>query len=270
MRIGELAALVGITPRAVRHYHHLGLLPEPARRSSGYRAYGVREAVPLARPRRLTELGLGLDEVRDVLADDAGREVVEVLEEVDEDLGRQEAVVQERRAQLASLPPQARAGQLSAEGPLSPELTRLLAGPGELPDSPMAVKDREHLAFLDAALPEEKWIRPITALHGIRECAEEAYGLLEALAGVHAQAPQVIRAAAALAALLPDETAAHVADDRPGGIADTILRAPGPGPGGGRQRRTRIHETTTGGHGMTTSKPRRPGPHSPPRHGEFS
>ncbi|MGW8882422.1 hypothetical protein ACWGPC_58305, partial [Streptomyces mirabilis] len=86
-----------------------------------------------------------------------------------------------------------RAGQLSAEGPLSPELTRLLAGPGELPDSPMAVKDREHLAFLDAALPEEKWIRPITALHGIRECAEEVYGLLEALAGVHAQAPAARR-----------------------------------------------------------------------------
>jgi len=48
-------------------------------------------------------LGLGLDEVRDVLADDKARELVEVLEELDEDLGRQEAVIRERRARLAPL-----------------------------------------------------------------------------------------------------------------------------------------------------------------------
>ncbi|GAA4240098.1 hypothetical protein GCM10022254_63580 [Actinomadura meridiana] len=31
MRIGELAALVRVSTRAVRHYHHVGLLPEPER-----------------------------------------------------------------------------------------------------------------------------------------------------------------------------------------------------------------------------------------------
>ncbi|MDJ0383019.1 MerR family transcriptional regulator [Streptomyces sp. G-G2] len=68
MRIGEIAALVGVTTRAIRHYHHVGLPPEPERRPNGYRAYSVRDAVLLARVRRLTELGLSLDEVRDVLA----------------------------------------------------------------------------------------------------------------------------------------------------------------------------------------------------------
>ena len=82
MRIGEIAELVGVTTRAIRHYHHVGLLPEPERRPNGYRAYGVRDAVLLARVRRLVELGLGLDEVRDVLADDAGRELAEVLAEL--------------------------------------------------------------------------------------------------------------------------------------------------------------------------------------------
>ncbi|WP_157880243.1 MerR family DNA-binding transcriptional regulator, partial [Streptomyces katrae] len=38
MRIGEIAALVGVTTRAVRHYHHVGLLPEPGRRANRYRA----------------------------------------------------------------------------------------------------------------------------------------------------------------------------------------------------------------------------------------
>jgi DNA-binding transcriptional MerR regulator len=68
MRIGELAVTVGVTTRAVRHYHHLGLLPEPERRPNGYREYTLRHAVALARIRRPTELGLGLAEVRDARA----------------------------------------------------------------------------------------------------------------------------------------------------------------------------------------------------------
>lgn len=49
MRIGEIATLVGLTTRAIRHYHPVGLLPEPERRPDGYRAYSVRDAVLLAR-----------------------------------------------------------------------------------------------------------------------------------------------------------------------------------------------------------------------------
>lgn len=60
MRIGEIAALVGVTTRAIRRYHQVGLLPEPERRPNRYRAYSVRDAVLLARVRRLTELGAEL------------------------------------------------------------------------------------------------------------------------------------------------------------------------------------------------------------------
>ncbi|MFK3735683.1 MerR family transcriptional regulator [Streptomyces sp. NPDC088090] len=204
MRIGEIAALVGVTPRAVRHYHHLGLLPEPARLANGYREYGIRDAVLLARVRRLTELGLGLDEVRDVLADDAGRELVEVLEELDADLARQEAVVRERRARLAGLLGAARAGRLPAEGPVSPELAALLAGVGELPDSPMAVKDREILALLDTVVPEAERIRLMGLMREVAGSAGHVYGLLDALVGVPVDDPRVEEAARALAAVLPD------------------------------------------------------------------
>ena len=58
MRIGEIAGLVGISTRAIRHYHRVGLLAEPARKANGYREYSLRDAVELARVRRLTELGL--------------------------------------------------------------------------------------------------------------------------------------------------------------------------------------------------------------------
>jgi DNA-binding transcriptional MerR regulator len=70
MWIGELAGLVGISTRAIRHYHHVGLLAEPARKANGYREYSMRDAVELARVRRLTELGLSLDELADSPADD--------------------------------------------------------------------------------------------------------------------------------------------------------------------------------------------------------
>ena len=40
MRIGELAGLVGISTRAIRHYHRVGPLPEPARTANGYRIAG--------------------------------------------------------------------------------------------------------------------------------------------------------------------------------------------------------------------------------------
>ncbi len=146
MRIGEIAALVGVTSRAIRHYHHIGLLPEPARRANGYRAYTVRDAVLLARIRRLTEIGLSLDEVRDVLADDAGREPAEVLGELDADLARQEREIRERRQVLAALletPP-------ASDGPLSPALATLLER-APAAGSPAAAKDREHLLLLDAA-----------------------------------------------------------------------------------------------------------------------
>ncbi|MEU4192031.1 MerR family transcriptional regulator [Kribbella sp. NPDC026611] len=210
MRIGELAALVGVTPRAVRHYHQLGLLPEPARRSNGYREYALRDAVVLARIRRLSELGLGLDEVRNVLAGTEGRDLVEVLEELDDDLGRQEAVLGERRTRLAALLAQARAGHLAADGPLSPELTALLADLGERSNSPMAAKDREHLAYFDTVLPEETRGDLMAVLRGMGPHAAQVYAVLDALADLHPDDPQVRRSAAALAALLPDTLAAHL------------------------------------------------------------
>src|SRR5580704_1006701 len=120
MRIGELAGLVGISTRAIRHYHRVGLLPEPVRKANGYREYSLRDAVELARVRRLTELGLGLDEVGDVLAGDAGRDLAEILRELDADLARQEADLSQRRARLGQLLRQAEAGgQQSEQAPAS-------------------------------------------------------------------------------------------------------------------------------------------------------
>ncbi len=71
-----------------------------------------------------------------MLAGDEGRGLVEVLQELADDLARQEAVLRERRERLAVLLAEAPAGHLPADGPVSPEFAALLAGLGELPASP--------------------------------------------------------------------------------------------------------------------------------------
>ncbi|MGW4422005.1 helix-turn-helix domain-containing protein [Streptosporangium sp. NPDC004631] len=102
MRIGEPAALAGVSTRTVRH-HHLGLLPEPVRLANGYREYRLRDAVTLARIRQLAGLGLSLYELRDALVDDEGRELREVLLELDADLAKEQEAISVRRDRLAVL-----------------------------------------------------------------------------------------------------------------------------------------------------------------------
>ncbi|MFJ8631013.1 MerR family transcriptional regulator [Streptomyces sp. NPDC093568] len=209
MRIGELAAAVGVTTRTVRHYHHQGLLPEPERRPNGYREYTLRHAVVLARIRRLTELGLGLAEVRDVLAEDAGKDLVEVLGELDEDLARQEVAIRERRERLRAL--LETDGAVTAEGPVSPRLAALFQDMAQVTDSPMAAKDREMLALIEStADPEGREqlmgaLGHALALPGGKERALAAYALLDELVDADPTDPRVDEAARALADCLPPE-----------------------------------------------------------------
>ncbi|MFD3355247.1 MerR family transcriptional regulator [Streptomyces fradiae] len=234
MRIGEVARLAGITTRAVRHYHHVGLLPEPPRLGNGYRAYGLRDAVLLVRVRRLTELGLSLDEVRDVLADDAGRDLAEVLEELDDDLARQEAEVRVRRERLAVLLEQAREGRLPAEGPVSPELAALFADMARLrggragPEPRTAVLDRELLTLMDGVHAGEEGTRMVAAMRGAvaspegMERAYDLYARLDELADAGEDGPGVAAAAELLAGLLPGEVAAAVRDAGGDAGADVV------------------------------------------------
>ncbi len=67
LHIGEVARLLGITPKAIRHYHNVGLLAEPERSAGGYRLYRARDLVRLLRIRRLQSLGLSLKQVKSVL-----------------------------------------------------------------------------------------------------------------------------------------------------------------------------------------------------------
>ncbi len=67
-RIGQLARMVGVSERTLRHYDRIGLLPPAAvAPSTGYRHYGVAELARLERIRGLQRLGLPLRRIADLL-----------------------------------------------------------------------------------------------------------------------------------------------------------------------------------------------------------
>ncbi len=67
MRIGELGQRCGVSAKTIRYYESIGLLDEPTRTASGYRAYddGATERLRFIRDAQAT--GLSLAEISSVL-----------------------------------------------------------------------------------------------------------------------------------------------------------------------------------------------------------
>jgi MerR family copper efflux transcriptional regulator len=80
MNIGEAAAAAGVTPKMIRHYETLGLIPEADRTDAGYRLYGEREVAMLRFIRQSRGLGFSTAQIDSLLAlwRDDGRESREV------------------------------------------------------------------------------------------------------------------------------------------------------------------------------------------------
>jgi DNA-binding transcriptional MerR regulator len=102
LTISQLAAYAGVTVRAVRHYHHIGLLPEPARDGSGYRTYGAADVVRLIRIRTLAEAGAPLARVQELL-EAAPEEFSQAVAQIDADLRARIRELQEHRRRIARL-----------------------------------------------------------------------------------------------------------------------------------------------------------------------
>ncbi len=65
-RIGELAALFGVTDRTIRYYEELGLLEPAGRQGGAHRKYPARNAIRLKRIQQLKDYGLTLAEIREL------------------------------------------------------------------------------------------------------------------------------------------------------------------------------------------------------------
>ena len=78
LRIGEVARRVGTTPRTIRYYEEIGLLPADGDRESGrHRLYGEREVQRLTDALRLKDLlGVSLDELKELLEAEEARAAI--------------------------------------------------------------------------------------------------------------------------------------------------------------------------------------------------
>jgi DNA-binding transcriptional MerR regulator len=120
LRIGDVARLVGTTPRTIRYYEEIGLLEEaPARPSGRHRIYTQWEVERLREVMRLRDLlGVSLEELKTLLsAEEARAEVREQLRREDVDpqrrrelllealghIDRQLALVRHRADELSKL-----------------------------------------------------------------------------------------------------------------------------------------------------------------------
>jgi len=75
LRIGDLAERAGVTPRTVRYYEELGLLPRGAREHGKNRTYDTGDVERLRELTRLRDLlGLSLDELKRMVEAQAARE----------------------------------------------------------------------------------------------------------------------------------------------------------------------------------------------------
>lgn len=109
----EIAELAGTTLRSVRHYHQVGLLPEPERRSNDYKQYGVPHLIRLLRIKRLVDLGFSLGQIAELGDHDEHPE--EALRALDADLATQIERLQRARAEVAEMLEQRLPTDLPAE-----------------------------------------------------------------------------------------------------------------------------------------------------------
>jgi DNA-binding transcriptional MerR regulator len=222
LTIGALAELAGTTTRTVRHYHAVGVLPEPARRANGYREYDLSDVVRLLRVRRLVALGLSLPEVADALrADDPHEhELRDVLRDLDAELARQEDRVRRRRQHVAEL--LARDGDLTVSADVAALLRDIGASAPGVPAEAVA-RERELLEMVEAARGAEGFALVAAGYRAVLDDAElvrlttSLAPRFEALATVDAGAPEVEELARDLAAMPVPKDGTDTTDDAAAG-----------------------------------------------------
>ncbi|HET7445796.1 MAG TPA: MerR family transcriptional regulator [Solirubrobacterales bacterium] len=120
LRIGDVAKLAGTTPRTIRYYEEIGLLPVPDGREPGsHRTYAAADVERLTELLRLKDLlGVSLEELKVLAAAEGARAALrrewhegvedpsrrrELLEESLSHISRQLELVRRRRDEIATL-----------------------------------------------------------------------------------------------------------------------------------------------------------------------
>lgn len=100
--ISQLADYVGVTVRAVRHYHQRGLLAEPERDASGYRRYDAQAVIDLIRIKTLADAGVPLARIDELLAAEP-KQFGQAVARIDAELVAKIRDLREYRKRIAEL-----------------------------------------------------------------------------------------------------------------------------------------------------------------------
>ncbi|MFX1758774.1 MerR family transcriptional regulator [Rhodococcus sp. As11] len=220
MRISDLAQAAGTTVRAVRHYHRLGLMPEPPRAPNGYRDYGFADLVRLLRIRRLAQSGVPLGSVATVLGGrfidgddrDSGSDLTADLESLLEAADAQIRTLQVKRDALAAILERHRAGDRLSPlpSPIVDAFDELIDGEGDPRTRTLFVRERdswEMLALTGQAPPEYlEALRTLLDDPGQRHAMVAVYRRFGGLAGQDsaAAADEITAVIDGMTALLDD------------------------------------------------------------------
>ena len=101
VKIGDAAAFAGTTPRAIRHYHAIGLLAEPERGSDDRRRYGYDDMIRLLWIRKMADAGISLDDIRAGFEGTTGIE--QSLARLEETLASKAAAIEAQRTAVHRL-----------------------------------------------------------------------------------------------------------------------------------------------------------------------
>jgi DNA-binding transcriptional MerR regulator len=120
LRIGDVAELAGTTPRTIRYYEEIGLLPAPGGREPGaHRSYAEADVERLTELLRLKDLlGVSLEELKELVEAEGARASLreewqggvedpvrrrQILEESLGHISRQLQLVRHRRDEISNL-----------------------------------------------------------------------------------------------------------------------------------------------------------------------
>ena len=244
MRVTQIADLAGTTPRAVRHYHRLGLLSVPPTVRGG-REYGVEHLARLLRVRWLADGGLSLRQVAEILASDPAsdeppvspaearrRRVLHDLRAARGTIEAQRRSLDEQAQRVDELIARVEAGQALAPVPVA--LTRFYdaieARVRDLEEDPEILRtERQILQVLGSlGMVPDSAVPFVEALDEkeIELCAQQVIGFsrLPRLHGEEArQAAHALAERTVELSLRHKDLALAVLDDLPGGVAGRTL-----------------------------------------------
>ena len=220
--IGQLAWYAGVTIKAVRHYHKVGLLAEPSRDASGYRRYSAQDAIDLVKIRTLAEAGVPLAKVKEMLVADE-EEFASSIGQIDEALSRREEEIRLARERVGRL----RAGNTLF---LDADAAALLDRLKEIGVSERGVRmEHDVWMLMQAVAPEEAriWLADKTASLADPEF-QELYLAYDAAFEWAADDPRLPALAARGSAWLAKRPELPMADPEVAGLAMSAAGATSP------------------------------------------